>query len=320
MNSESHDRKTLIRLKNITKDYGKFRALEDISLDMKSGVTGLLGPNGAGKSTMIKVILGLVKLTAGEGDVLGLSIRTQTKLIRDRVGYMPEDDCYIPGLSGIQMMQFSARLSGLPKLEALRRGHEILDFAGAGQERYRPVETYSTGMRQKLKFAQSIVHDPDLLILDEPTSGLDPEERVAMLSRIKTLRKKHGKAVILCTHILPDVQETCDDVIIIAKGKVRITDSLETLSRPISPSYHIRPFGDGDKLASYIQELEDVEVKVERRENGDLTVIGDMEMLAKNIWKWSDEAGVPIRSLTPAFNSMEQIFLDAVKEKSDAYP
>jgi len=320
MNFDPHDRKVLVRLKNITKDYGKFRALEDISLEMKSGVTGLLGPNGAGKSTMIKVVLGLVKLTAGEGDVQGLDIRTQTKLIRDKVGYMPEDDCYIPGLSGIQMMQFSARLSGLPSLEAMRRGHEILDFAGAGQERYRPVETYSTGMRQKLKFAQAIVHDPDLLILDEPTSGLDPEERVAMLSRIKTLNKKHNKTVILCTHILPDVQETCHDVIIIAKGKVRVTDNLENLNRPVLPSYHIRPFGDGDKLASHLQELEDVEVKVKRQENGDLTVIGDMKMLAKNIWKWSDEAGVPIRSLTPARNSIEQIFLDAVKEKSDAYP
>jgi len=317
MNPDSQDRKTLIRLKNITKDYGKFRALENVSLEMKSGVTGLLGPNGAGKSTLIKVVLGLVKLTAGEGDVLGMSIRTQTKLIRDRVGYMPEDDCYIPGLSGIRMMQFSARLSGLPSLEALRRGHEILDFAGAGQERYRPVETYSTGMRQKLKFAQAIVHDPDLLILDEPTSGLDPEERVAMLSRVKTLSRKHGKTVILCTHILPDVQETCHDVIIIAKGKVRITDSLETLSRPVSPSYHIRPFGDADKLVSHLQAEG---VTVESGDHGELTLIGDMEMLAKNIWKWSDEAGVPIRSLTPAKNSMEQIFLDAVKEKSDAHP
>ena len=180
----------LVELKNVTKDYGNFRAISNIDLVIRPGITGLLGPNGAGKSTLIKVLLGLVRITAGEGHVLGFSISAQADEIRTQIGYMPEDDCYIHGLSGIESMQVVAQLSRFPTTEALRRGHEILDFCGMGQERYRPVETYSTGMRQKLRFAMAIVHDPKLLILDEPTSGLDPEEREAMLNRIRILARQ----------------------------------------------------------------------------------------------------------------------------------
>jgi ABC-2 type transport system ATP-binding protein len=162
---------------------------------------------------------------------------------------MPEDDCYISGLTGVEMVQFGARLSGLPAVEGLRRAHEILDFAGIEQERYRPVETYSTGMRQKLKFAQAIVHDPPLLILDEPTAGLDPEERVAMLSRISILVKKVGKTTIISTHILPDVQASCDQVIILARGRVVVADRLDALNRPTSPGYTIRVWGSAESIA-----------------------------------------------------------------------
>ena len=157
---------------------------------------------------------------------------------------MPEDDCYLPGLSGVEMLQFAARLSGIPAVEALRRSHEILDFCGVEQERYRDVDTYSTGMRQKLKFAQAIVHDPPLLILDEPTAGLDPEEREAMLARIRLLAARAGKTVLLSTHILPDVQVTCQDVVILACGRVRVAERLDVLNRPRSPMYRVEVVGD----------------------------------------------------------------------------
>ena len=173
----------LIELNDLSKDYGSFRALSGVSLRIDEGITGLLGPNGAGKSTLIKVLLGLVKINSGHGHVLGFPIGQSVAQVRTQIGYMPEDDCYVHGLSGIESIQVAARLSGFSETEALRRGHEILDFCGMGQERYRPVETYSTGMRQKLRFAMAIVHDPKLLILDEPTSGLDPEEREAMLNK-----------------------------------------------------------------------------------------------------------------------------------------
>ncbi len=206
---------SVIHLDNITKDYGRFRALEDVSLDIESGVTGLLGPNGAGKSTLIKVLLGLLRLTSGSGRLLGFQLGRNNKEIRANVGFMPEDDCYLYGLSGVESVQLAAQLSCFPAIEGLRRAHEILDFCGMGQERYRAVETYSTGMRQKLRFAQAIVHDPPVLILDEPTSGLDPEERVAMLNRIRRLARDEGKAVVICTHILPDVQAVSDAVVIL---------------------------------------------------------------------------------------------------------
>ena len=178
---------SLIQLEKIVKSYRSTTALNGVDLEIKPGVTGLLGPNGAGKSTLIKIILGLIKVTSGSGNVLGCRLHRDGRAIRNRVGYMPEDDCYIPGMTGIEVVQFAGTLSGIDAVEALRRGHEILDFCGVKQERYRNIETYSTGMRQKVKFAASIVHDPDFLILDEPTSGLDPEEREALLNRIKIL-------------------------------------------------------------------------------------------------------------------------------------
>ena len=207
-----------MQVRDIVKHYGRLRALNGVTMSIGPGVTALLGPNGAGKTTLIKVLLGLVRISSGEGTVLGHDLSTEARTIRQNVGFMPEDDCYVAGLSGIEMVQFAARLSGLPRIEALRRSHEILDFCGVEQERYRLVDTYSTGMRQKVKFAQAIVHDPPFLILDEPTAGLDPDERVSMLHRIGTLAHQSGKAVLLSTHILPDVRAICDQVVILGAG------------------------------------------------------------------------------------------------------
>ncbi len=305
----------LVRLERITKDYGPLRALEDVSLALGPGVIGLLGPNGAGKSTLIKILMGLVRLTSGSGEVLGCRL-DQVRRIRARVGYMPEDDCYVAGLSGVEMVRYSARLSGLPSIESLRRAHEILDFCGLEEERYRTVETYSTGMRQKLKFAQAIVHDPPLLILDEPTAGLDPEEREAMLGRVRTLAQRMGKSVLISTHILPDVQAICDTVVILARGRVRIVEPLEVLCRPASPVWQVRVFGPPDKLLERIRR-EGQEVRLEPDGTLALTAANGV---AERVWDWAREAGVGIRAFAPAKNSLEQIFLEAVREGSHADP
>src|SRR5688500_1878941 len=245
---------SLIDLVEITKDYGRFRALDRVSLQIDSGITGLLGPNGAGKTTLIKVLLGLVKTTAGHGRLLGYELGRQFREIRAHVGYMPEDDCYLHGLTGVECVQFVAQLSRFPGIEGLRRAHEILDFCGLAQERYRKVETYSTGMRQKLRFAQAIVHDPPVLILDEPTSGLDPEERQVMLNRIRLLARDQGKAVLICTHILPDVQAISDSVVILARGRVQVSERLSILSRPASPSLEVRLLGSSDRFLDRIRD------------------------------------------------------------------
>lgn len=301
----------LIELQGITRDYGNFRALSDITLSIHPGVTGLLGPNGAGKTTLIRILLGLAKVTRGSGHVLGIPLGDQLPRVRSLVGFMPEDDCYLHGISGIETLQMAGRLSGIPSLEALRRGHEILDFCGAGQERYRPVETYSTGMRQKLRFAMAIVHDPQLLILDEPTTGLDPQEREAMLNRIRILWRDFGKSVLLCTHILPDVQAVCERVVILARGTVRVTGSLDELCRTAEPSLSVTVGGFMEPFAA---ELGRRGLEVELRDERHLRVSGGAEESGQAVWESAVSTGSVIRGIEPARNSLEQIFLEAVGE------
>lgn len=306
----------LIRLSHLVKDYGQHRALEDVSLEVRSGITGLLGPNGAGKSTLIKVLLGLVKITSGTGSVLGFDIARNGREIRTNVGYMPEDDCYIAGMSGVEVVRFSACLSGIPPLEALRRAHEILDFSGVEQERYRDIDTYSTGMRQKIKFAQAIVHDPALLILDEPTSALDPDEREAMLARIRTLCTKHGKTAIISTHILPDVRQVCDRVIILAGGQVRLSESLDVLLRPSAPGVSIRTTIDAIHL---IEQLRREGHVIQQSDAVSFFIEGLDIREAAPIWEFARMTNTGLLSVTPVGNSLEQVFMNAVREEQHAH-
>lgn len=318
--------KPVIELDGVTKLYGRRTALHNITLQVGTGVTGLLGPNGSGKSTLIKSLLGLLKIQAGSASVLGFKLPGQLRSIRDHVGYLPEDDCYISGLTGIESVRFMARLSGLPEVEGLRRAHEVLDFADIAQERYRNVETYSTGMRQKLKFAQALVHDPQLLILDEPTSGLDPEQRTSMLRKITTLARQHGKSVLISTHILHDVRSVCEQVVIMAAGQVRLVDSLENLSRPAQQGVLVEveriaeatvdnPFPDARKLADKLHERG---WRNELRREGSLWVFGLNTDQYREVWLAARDAGVHIRHLSSAKNSLEEVFFQAVQETQHA--
>ncbi|MCH2213374.1 MAG: ABC transporter ATP-binding protein [Fuerstiella sp.] len=301
----------LIELNNLTKDYGSFRAIDDLSLQIHDGITGLLGPNGAGKSTLIKVLLGLVRCTSGTGRVLGHDILKEHGAIRMRVGYMPEDDCYLHGLSGVECVQVAAQLSRFPATEALRRGHEILDFCGTGQERYRNVETYSTGMRQKIRFAMAIVHDPELLILDEPTSGLDPEERESMLNRIQVLAEQMNKAIIICTHILPDVQLVCDRVVILADGRVTLSEDLDVLRRSPEPSLTVTVQGD---IRLFTESLKKRGARIESISNCSVRVFGREESASAAVWQAAAETSTAVRSVVPSRTSLETVFLKTVQE------
>ncbi len=292
----------------MTKYYADVAALSDVSLRVEPGVTGLLGPNGSGKSTLIKSLLGLVRTQQGSGTVLGMQWPQRVREIRDQIGYLPEDDCYIAGLNGIESVAFMAHLAGLPGTEGLRRAHEICDFCDISEERYRPVESYSTGMRQKLKFAQALVHDPPFLILDEPTTGLDPDQRESMLRRIRTLCRTHGKSVLLSTHILPDVRSVCDQVIMLVGGKVRIIDTLENLSRPAEPTVHVAIYGDAGPLS---QRLRRDGYAVTDEPDGSLRIAGvDTEQIPM-LWRAASETGTSVRRLAPARNSLDKIFFEA---------
>ena len=302
-----------VRLTNIVKRYGRRTVLDGVSIDVTPGVTGLVGPNGAGKSTLVRSILGLVRLASGQARVFGKDPYRQPRRVRQIVGVVPEDECTIPGLTGVEMVRYAARLSGLPGTEALRRSHEVLDWCDAGQERYRPVETLSVGTRQKVSFAAAIVHDPDMVILDEPTNGLDPIERRAMLGRLTTLAKDHGKTIFVSTHVLPDVQAICDRVIVLAKGRVQLAGTIETLTKPPQPEHHLAGSGPLEQLATKLSER-GLPARVEANETESIvSLVSPKPENIRDVWSAAAEVGVRIRSLAPATRPLEKIFIDTLR-------
>jgi ABC-2 type transport system ATP-binding protein len=210
----------LILLEELTRRFGSLLALETGKVRLPPGAIGLLGPNGAGKSTLIKLLLGLLPPSSGRAEVLGLDPRRQGRQVRELVGYVPENDSFPPGLSGLDTVGLAGELAGMGRREALRRAHEVLNFLGVDEERYRPVEEQSTGQRQRIKFAQALVHDPQLLVLDEPTNGLDPAGRRSVLDLVRSLHRDFGKSIIFSSHLLEDVDRVCDFLIILSSGKV----------------------------------------------------------------------------------------------------
>jgi len=303
-----------VRLTDVVKRYGRRTVLDGVSLEVTPGITGLVGPNGAGKSTLVRAILGLVRLAGGEARVFGHDPYRHPRRVREAVGVVPEDECSVPGLSGVEMVRYAARLSGLPATEALRRAHEVLDWCDAGQERYRPVETLSVGTRQKVSFAAAIVHDPAMVILDEPTNGLDPIERRAMLGRLTTLARKHGKTIFVSTHVLPDVQAICDRVIVLARGRVRLAGSIADLTRPTRPEHHLTGTGPLDRLAAALTS-DGLQARVTVNETGPLIELASprLDQLGA-IWSAAQRNGVAIRSFAPASRPLEEVFIETLRQ------
>ncbi|HET6610873.1 MAG TPA: ABC transporter ATP-binding protein [Kofleriaceae bacterium] len=215
-------------LEGVIKRYGPVEALAGVTARIEGQVIGLLGPNGAGKSTLLKCMLGLAPYS-GNIRVLGMSPDTDSFRIRDRVGYMPEKDAYLARMTAVELCVYAAELSGLPRTEAMQRAHAALYYAGLEDKRYLKVEGYSTGQKQRVKLAAALVHDPELLFLDEPTNGLDPRARDDMLRLVADLPAKRGCSVILSTHILPDVDRVCDQVLILERGRMRFSGTIDQL-------------------------------------------------------------------------------------------
>src|SRR3954452_6814678 len=237
----------VVTLEGVTVKYAAQTVLRDISTVFARGAVGLLGPNGAGKSTMIKALLGFVVPTEGRMRVLGMDVAGSALAIRARVGYMPESDAHIPGMNAVTFVGYCGELSGLPRADAMQRAHEVLFYVGLGEARYRNVETYSTGMKQRIKLAQALVHDPDLLLLDEPTNGMDPNGRDEMLALIRDLAHAKGVNVIVSSHLLPDVEYTCDHVVVMDKGAIAASGPIAALKQPKGRVFELRvkaPGGD----------------------------------------------------------------------------
>ncbi len=225
----------IIETQSLSKRFGSHQVLDGVDLRIEPGTIGLLGPNGAGKSTLIRCLLQLERKDGGKAALLGQDIDLHGREARKRIGYAPEQDCHIPGMAGCEYVTYCAQLSGLPFADARQRAHEMLDFVGMGQERYRLVETYSTGMKQRIKIAQAIVHDPELVFLDEPTNGLDPKGQTHILELIERIWKESGISVVLSSHLLPDVDRICEQIVIVSQGRVLVHDRLEALKRRRKP-------------------------------------------------------------------------------------
>jgi ABC-2 type transport system ATP-binding protein len=222
---------TIIATQALTKTYGGgVKALADLTVDVEAGVIGLVGANGAGKSTFIKIMLGLLAPTSGSVRVFDLDPVVQTDKVRARVGYMPENDALPPDVSASEFVTHLGRMSGLPKTAARERASEALRHVGLYEERYRQIGGYSTGMKQRVKLAQALVHDPDLLLLDEPTNGLDPAGRDAMLALIHRIGSEFGISVVVCSHLLGEVERICDSLIAIEGGRLLRADRISNMT------------------------------------------------------------------------------------------
>ena len=298
-----------IELKDLRFNYGKIVALAGVDLSLGEGACGLLGPNGAGKSTLLRILLGFLKPDRGEGRVLGYDIRRDPFAIRRLVGYMPEDDCLIPGMDAVTFTAYFGELSGMPSQEAMKRAHDVLFYVGLGEARYRSLETYSAGMKQRLKLAQALVHDPKLLFLDEPTSNLDPQGRTEVLDLIKDISSKKDISVLISSHILTDIEYTCTYVVILNQGKVAAQGDIEALKEIRFSLFEIKTKGES---GSFLRALRDRGCKVEETEDQILKVYMPADMPSREIFEAAVRENVQIRMFLKSRTSLEDLFARTV--------
>ena len=308
--SESRDaRAAPIVLDGLRSYFKTTVALDGIDATIVGRITGLLGPNGAGKSTLLKCMLGLIGFE-GEARVLGLDSRTDGARIRDRVGYMPEQDALVLGLDAVQLCTFVGELSGLPRNAAIERAHFVLDHVGIQDKRYQAVEGFSTGLKQRVKLAQALVHDPEVLFLDEPTSGLDPRSRDAMLALIEELPERCACSVVLSTHLLHDVERVCDHALILDRGKLRFCGTVAELrGLGTRTGMLISVDGQADRLAALLAAA-----------GARCAVRGDIELVvhlpphttSELVFTKAHEVGVQIRGVAPDLESVEAAFFQII--------
>jgi ABC-2 type transport system ATP-binding protein len=303
----------VVALDGVTVIYGKNEALKSVTARFAKGAVGLLGPNGAGKSTMLKALLGFVKPDQGQMTVLDMNVAESPLAIRARIGYMPESDAHIPGMNAVTFVAYCGQLAGLPAVDAMQRAHEVLQYVGLGEARYRNVETYSTGMKQRIKLAQALVHDPDLLFLDEPTNGMDPKGRDEMLELVRDLGHNKGVSLILSSHLLPDVEYTCDHVVVMDKGQIATQGPINELKGPAGRVYELRIKGN---LPGFIEALSKEGMDTHATDE-DLMRVFVPDALGNHqaIFRAAAQFGVQVRHLRPSVPTLEDVFAKAVGEE-----
>ncbi len=309
----------IVELDGLTVSLGGRAVLRDLRAALDGRCIGLLGPNGAGKTTLLHTLLGFFPPAAGTARVFGRDIRTDTAAIRAQMGYMPESDSFIAGMSGIRFVRLMAELSGLPAAAALERAHEAMFYVGLGEARYRPVDSYSLGMKQLAKLAQALAHGPRLLFLDEPTNGLDPPARRRMLELIRNVRDGGEARVILSSHLLRDVEECCDEVLVLKAGRVAVYANLEAERRANRRLLELEVrAADGAPAAAAFAELAATagcEAALGTRQRLKLVLPDGVD--ARDMFRLAAGAELQIRRLDYKRDSLEDIFLKAMEGDAD---
>ncbi len=244
-----------LRVTNLTFAYLRDPVLKGVNFTLDKGAVGLLGPNGSGKTTLLRCLLGQVRLQKGQVQVLGYDMARQARLARAGLGWMPERGGIIPGMSGVGLVAYMGELSGMPSRDAMQRAHEVLHYVGLADERYRKCDDYSQGMKQRLKLAQGLVHDPEWLFLDEPTSGLDPRGRVSILELIRDLAWNKNLGVILSTHLLADVEAVCREILVLKSGELLSRQVVDSKAREPRQVFEVEGFGDEEGFLAGLRAL-----------------------------------------------------------------
>lgn len=304
----------LIELNKISFSYGKFKAIEGINLEIGQGIFGLLGPNGAGKTTLLKIILGFLTPQLGSGRVFNYDITSSRKEVRRIIGYMPETGCLIPGMDAVTLTAYLGELSGMPKQEAVKRAHEVLYYVGLEESRYRDVGTYSSGMQQRLKLAQALVHDPKLLLLDEPTSGMDPTGRKEMLELIKDISQKGSMNIIISSHLLPDIEYTCQQVIILNNGQIVSKQDIASVSKDNFNRFEIKLKGNAEH---FLKRLKQLKCQTESNNRGLYNILLPSEQSPQILFKIALDENIQIRHFKQSKTTLEDVFVNVIGVNND---
>jgi ABC-2 type transport system ATP-binding protein len=299
-----------ISLDQLTVSYGSKTILHDLTVNARPGGIGLLGPNGAGKSTLLKTLMGFLTPNQGTASVFGRNPVREGADVRQLLGYMPEEDAYIPGMTAVEFVAYNGQLSGLPANEAILRAHQSLHYCGLGEARYRKIDTYSTGMKQRIKLAQALIHDPKLMLLDEPTNGLDPEGRKSMLDLIEDITKNKGISVILSSHLLPDVEAVCESVLVLFQGRIVADGKIEDLKQLAQRAFEVNIKGDEAHFRDAVQKQGG---NCTVKENGLLRVTLREGLGQREIFIAARDSGVQVRRLTQEEMTLQEVFAKAIQ-------
>jgi ABC-2 type transport system ATP-binding protein len=303
----------VLELRGLSVRLGKREVLRDISGSFFGRTIGLLGPNGAGKSTLISTLLGFWPIAKGDASVLGIDIKTDVKRVRGFIGYMPENDSFISQMTAVSFIRLMAELSGLPSEMALERAHEALFYVGLGEARYRKLGTYSLGMKQLAKLAQAIVHGPKVLILDEPTNGLDPPARQRMIRLVREMRDSKEMHIIICSHLLKDIEETCEEVVILKQGRVVHQANLEHERRLNRRFLELELLGSAE---AFVQAVETLGCECAPGAMNRLKVVLAEHVEVRDIYGAAAGSNTQIRRLNFRRDSLEEIFLRAMEDRN----